>query len=109
MISRIIIIATIALSRVLCAADDMAFFENKVRPLLIERCFDCHSQAKKIKGGLALESRAGWQKGGDSGPAIVPGKPDDSLLIKAVHYSDKDLQMPPKKRLGDEEINILTQ
>ena len=105
---RIFIIAAIAFSRVLHAADDTAFFENKVRPLLIERCFECHSQEKKIKGGLALDSRPGWEKGGDSGPAIVPGKPEDSLLIKAVHYSDKDLEMPPKKKLSDGEIDILT-
>ncbi|MCB1209100.1 MAG: hypothetical protein KDK97_07220, partial [Verrucomicrobiales bacterium] len=58
---RIFIIATIALSSVSHAADDTAFFENRVRPLLIERCFECHSQEKKIKGGLALDSRPGWQ------------------------------------------------
>lgn len=105
---RIVIIAALALSRCLHAADEIVFFENKVRPLLIERCFECHSQAKKIKGGLALDSRPSWQKGGDSGPAILPGKPDQSLLITAVHYTDKDLQMPPKKKLSDGEIEVLT-
>lgn len=82
------------------------FFENKIRPLLVTECYKCHSQqAPKLKGGLSLESRDGWLKGGDTGPAIVPGKPDASLLIKAVRYTDEDLQMPPKgKKLSDEQI-----
>ena len=66
---------------------DVEFFEKKVRPLLVERCYGCHSaQAKKQKGGLLLDSRAALLKGGDSGPAVVPGKPDKSLLIQAVRY-----------------------
>lgn len=91
------------------AANGDDFFESKVRPLLIERCYECHAVGKKTKGGLALDSRAGWQKGGDNGPAIVPGKPDDSLLIKAVRYEDPDLSMPPKKRLSAEEVAVLTE
>ena len=59
---------------------------KRVRPLLIERCYKCHSEAKKVNGGLRLDSRRGWIEGGDSGPAISPGKPEDSLLIKAVRY-----------------------
>jgi len=75
------------------------FFEKKIRPLLAEHCYKCHSsQAKKLKANLFLDSRDGWMKGGDSGPAIVPGEPDASPLIKAVGYADKDLQMPPKNR-----------
>lgn len=62
-----------------------------------------------MKGGLTLDSRSGWQEGGNSGPAIVAGKPDDSLLIKAVRYTDKDLQMPPKHRLEAAEITALEQ
>ncbi|HLJ11286.1 MAG TPA: DUF1549 domain-containing protein, partial [Planctomycetaceae bacterium] len=84
-----------------------AFFEQKIRPLLIERCYPCHSEAKKIKGGLALDTRAGWIKGGESGPAIVPGKPDESRLIKAVRYADPDLQMPPGGKLAEAEIKLL--
>src|SRR5580693_8647243 len=62
------------------------FFEKQVRPLLIKHCYKCHSsEAKIIKGGLNLDSRGGWMKGGDSGPAIVPGAPDKSLLIEAIH------------------------
>jgi hypothetical protein len=89
------------------AADDLDFFEKKVRPILVERCLECHSSEKKIKGGLALDSRAGWEAGGDAGPAIVPGKPDESLLVKAVRYTDPDLQMPEKRKLPDAEIAIL--
>lgn len=83
------------------------FFEKKIRPLLVEKCFDCHSQAKKIKGGLSLDSKQGWEKGGDTGPAIEPGKPDDSLLIKAVRYTDSELKMPPNGKLKDTEIQLL--
>ena len=73
------------------------FFEKKVRPVLVENCLECHG-VRKQRGGLRLDSRAALLVGGDSGPALVPGKPDKSLLIKAVHYGDK-LQMPPKGRL----------
>lgn len=83
------------------AADAGAdFFENKIRPVLVEHCYKCHSQAaKKERGGLTLDTRAGLRKGGETGPAIVPGKPEQSLLIKAVRHVDEDLQMPPKKKL----------
>ncbi len=90
------------------ADNGVEFFENKVRPLLVEKCVECHG-AKNAKGGLRLDSRAGWLTGGESGPAIVTGKPDESLLIKAVRYMDKDLQMPPKKKLNAEEIAILVE
>src|SRR5688572_14442056 len=72
------------------------FFETKVRPVLVENCYKCHSAgAEKIKGGLVLDTREGWMKGGDSGPALVPGKPEQSLLAKAIRYADRDLAMPP--------------
>ena len=80
-------------------AEDHAFFESRVRPVLVEHCYECHS-GEKTKGGLALDTKHGWQKGGDSGPVIIPGKPDDSLLIKAVRYHDKDLAMPPENKGG---------
>src|ERR1041385_5218488 len=85
---------------------ELEFFEQKIRPILSENCYKCHSQAaEKIKGGLLLDSRDGVLKGGDSGPAIVPGNPDKSLLIKAVRYTDKDLQMPPaEKQLASTQI-----
>ena len=91
----------------LAAGDDDLFFESKVRPVLIKRCYECHSTEKKIKGGLNLDSRAGWQEGGDNGPAIVPGDLTKSLVIKAVRYLDKDFAMPPKSRLPADEVAIL--
>ncbi len=86
--------------------EGVAFFENRVRPLLAEHCFECHG-AKKAKGNLRLDSRDGWAKGGDSGPALLPGKPDDSLLIKGVRHWDKDFKMPPDTRLSPTQINDL--
>jgi uncharacterized protein DUF1553/uncharacterized protein DUF1549/cytochrome c len=81
------------------------FFEKKVRPVFAEACASCHSSAaKKLKGGLRLDTPEGILKGGDSGPAVVPGKPDESLLIKAVRYQDQDLQMPPKRRLPESAV-----
>jgi hypothetical protein len=87
------------------------FFETKVRPVLVENCYKCHSSgAEKIKGGLVLDTREGWLKGGDSGPVIVPGKPDESLFVKAVRYTARDLAMPPNdKKLPDNLIADLVQ
>ncbi len=82
----------------------VAFFEQKVRPVLVEHCYECHSaEAKKLKANLHLDSKAGWQKGGDSGEAIiVPGEPDKSLLIRSVQHREADLEMPPKQpKLSD--------
>src|SRR5262249_32389835 len=80
--------------------EQVRFFETRVRPLLVEHCYKCHStEAKSPKGGLLLDSRDGVRKGGDSGPVIVPGKPSESLLLKAVRYTDETLRMPPKARL----------
>ncbi len=76
-------------------AEQLAFFENEVRPVLIERCYECHAHENEINGGLALDSPAGWQKGGDSGAVIAPGDPDASVLMKAVRYEDPDYEMPP--------------
>lgn len=90
------------------ADDDLAFFESRIRPLLAEHCYECHSaRASKVKGGLLLDSRAGVQKGGDSGVVIVPGEPEKSLLLKALSYRDSDLQMPPDGKLADETIGLL--
>ena len=81
------------------------FFEKKVRPVLVQNCYECHSvQSKKKKGGLLVDSRDGLMRGGDSGPALVPGDPEKSLLIKAVRHTDKDLQMPPKQKLSAGQI-----
>ena len=90
------------------APHEAEFFESKVRPVLVERCYECHGE-KKQKNGLRLDSLAGWQEGGDTGPALVPGNPEDSLLIKAIRYTDPDFSMPPKKKLSDDEIAVLTE
>jgi len=87
--------------------DGNVFFESKVLPLLQQRCYECHSHGKKIKGGLALDSRSGWVSGGDHGPAVKPGDVDQSLLIKAVRRVDDQLAMPPKDRLPAAEVAIL--
>src|ERR1035441_477022 len=85
------------------------FFENKIRPVLADHCYKCHSTfAEKIKGGLLLDSREALLKGGDDGKAIVPGDPEASLLIKAIRYTDPDLQMPKDKKLEDGQIADLT-
>ena len=77
----------------------MEFFEKNIRPILTENCYKCHSHdSEKIKGGLLLDTRDGVLKGGDNGPVLVPGDPEKSMLIKAVRYADKDLQMPPNDR-----------
>jgi hypothetical protein len=93
------------------AESDAEFFEKRIRPIFIERCETCHSAAKgKTSGGLALDTRDGWAKGGDSGPPIVPSKPEESLLIKAVRYEDDGPQMPPEEKGGklpDAEIAAL--
>ena len=85
------------------AADDpagLAFFEQKIRPVLVKECYACHSAtAKALKGGLRLDSRAGMLAGGDTGPAIVPGKPEESPLLEALRH--EGLAMPPKSKLPD--------
>ena len=77
------------------------FFENKIRPVLVEQCYKCHStQTGKSKGSLTLDTRAAILKGGANGPAIVPGNPAKSLLLTALHR-DGELKMPPKAKLPD--------
>ncbi len=78
------------------------FFETKIRPVLMTRCAECHaSTAKKVKGGLLVDSREALRNGGDTGPAIVPGNLESSLLITAIGYHDDSLRMPPKSKLPD--------
>ncbi|MFM1768428.1 MAG: hypothetical protein RJA22_957 [Verrucomicrobiota bacterium] len=98
-------IAAAAPARPLTPAES-EFFESRIRPTLAEHCYKCHSVgAEKIKGGLTVDTRDGLLKGGDTGPAVVPGKPDQSLLLTAIRYQDKDLQMPPSdKKLPDKVI-----
>jgi hypothetical protein len=83
------------------SSEGVEFFERKIRPLLVEHCHKCHG-TEKPKAGLRLDSRAGVLKGGDNGPALVPGEPAKSLLLKAVGYEDPDLRMPPRGKLPEE-------
>src|SRR5262249_21924409 len=84
--------------------EGLAFFESKIRPVLIDRCSSCHSaEAKKLKGGLYVDSREGLLKGGETGPSIVPGDPEKSLLVHALRYKD-ELKMPPKGKLAPEVV-----
>ena len=87
--------------------DAGVFFERYVRPLLVSRCTNA-IEAGRNCGAAWTSSWEGWQTGGDRGPAIEPGNPDTSLLIQAVRYQDEDLQMPPKGRLPDREVAVLT-
>src|SRR5262245_23398119 len=85
-------------------AKKVEFFETKIRPVLVEQCYKCHSEEaakqNKLKGGLKLDTKAGLLKGGDTGTAMVPGKADASLLLKTLRY-EGDVQMPPKGKLPD--------
>ena len=74
------------------------FFEKKIRPVLAEHCYECHAtSARKVRGGLLLDSRDGWRKGGESGAVLEPGHPEKSLLIKALRHTDDSLKMPPRE------------
>ncbi|MEO1983654.1 MAG: DUF1549 domain-containing protein, partial [Fuerstiella sp.] len=89
-----------------CSADDadrIAFFETRIRPVLIEHCYSCHSaKAKEVKGSLLVDSAGGLLRGGDSGTALIVGKPDESLLMEALRY--EGLEMPPAARLPENVI-----
>ena len=89
------------------SAEKLSFFESNIRPLLVARCIECHGEGAQ-EGGLRLDSRHAWELGGASGPAIRPGKAEESLLVKAVQYTDKDLKMPPDTQLSLDEVALLT-
>src|SRR5262245_36042686 len=107
-----ILVGTLLLNPMTASAADRPepaaseFFEKKSRPLLVEQCSSCHS-GKKKRGNLLLDGRENLLKGGDTGPAIVPGDPRRSLLIQAVAYKDR-LRMPPRSKLSDAQIADLT-
>ena len=98
-----------------CAADDpgtasIEFFENRIRPIFVDHCIDCHGP-DEMSGKLRLDLKSGWQNGGESGPAVVPGDPSASLLIRAVSHQDKQLKMPPPdsaEKLSGQQIRDLT-
>ncbi|MEM7457808.1 MAG: c-type cytochrome domain-containing protein, partial [Planctomycetota bacterium] len=89
--------------------EQIEFFESRIRPILVERCFECHGpDVEEPDGELSLASRAAAIAGGGTGPAIVPGDPLDSLLIEAINYDDI-YEMPPDSKMPDEEIELLTE
>ncbi len=112
--SALLIVGSLCLVIVVTAAEppldaeDVEYFERNIRTLLSERCFECHSsQAKTVHGGLRLDTDTAIEQGGDSGPLLVAGKPQESLLIEVIRY-DGEIQMPPDGKLSDAEIAELT-
>lgn len=100
----VVFISQILLCSTIFANPAITFFESKIRPVLVSQCYSCHSSRNNdVKGGLALDTREGLLKGGDSGPSIVVGDPDKSLLMKALQHTD--LEMPPDQKLSDNVIN----
>ena len=90
------------------APEAVAYFESNVRPLLIKHCYECHSgDVSEAKARLVLDHAGGWRRGGESGPALIPGKPESSRLMEAVRYANSDLQMPPKYRLNESDVKVL--
>jgi mono/diheme cytochrome c family protein len=83
------------------------FFRTRILPILEHRCFECHSSAHEIEGGLSSDSQLGWEKGGDNGPAVTPRDLKNSLLIQAIRHLDSESAMPPKKKLQPIEIALL--
>ncbi|MFN3485795.1 MAG: c-type cytochrome domain-containing protein, partial [Planctomycetota bacterium] len=80
--------------------EGIEFFEKKIRPVLVEKCFSCHSARQgKRKGGLSMDTREEILRGGDRGPAVRPGDPEGSPLLRAIRYEDEEFKMPPRGRL----------
>ncbi len=101
------LVCAVALGASAAPPADLEHFEKKIRPVLVEHCFQCHSAAaaakNKLRGGLSLDTRDGLLAGGDSGPSLDKAKPADSLLLKSLRYHD-DPKMPPKGKLPAEII-----
>lgn len=101
LLSALLLLPTVSRTADTLPADQVEFFEKRIRPVLVESCHRCHSaEAGQAKGGLKLDTREAVLRGGQSGPALVPGQPDTSLLIRAVRYADPDLEMPPQSAGG---------
>jgi len=87
------------------AAEDAPFFTKKILPVLVQHCYECHSaEADEVRGNLRVDTRQGLRSGGDNGPAVVPGEPEESFLLSAIKYQEDDYQMPPNGKLSDEII-----
>lgn len=104
-LALVLVLFSVSASGLADDAETLAFFENKIRPAFAKHCYECHSvETKKSKGGLLLDSRESVRRGGDTGPAVVPGDPSASLMMKAIRYGDEHLQMPPDGKLDDQTI-----
>jgi mono/diheme cytochrome c family protein len=92
-----------------CSADDADnLFKDSIRPLFERKCFQCHSsKADELKGNLKLETVESILKGGDQGPAVVPGDTQNSFLLRAIRYQVEDFQMPPSGRLPDADVMLV--
>ncbi|MFO0906333.1 MAG: c-type cytochrome domain-containing protein [Pirellulales bacterium] len=89
-------------------AEQQAFFKKKVEPVLRDHCYGCHSsEAKELKGELRLDTHEGLRKGAANGPAIVPGDPDASFLLRSMRYTEDDYKMPPRGKLDDDILRDL--
>jgi hypothetical protein len=107
-LTKLLGIGCFLLATVEVRADDAAFFNEYIEPLLATHCYECHSHdAGEASGGLVLDSKAGWSVGGDSGPSITPGKLDKSLLWRVVNYKEHGLEMPPDGKLADADLLLL--
>ena len=108
---RSFVAAAISIGTPAVADDGIEFFEKNIRPVLAARCYACHnSKLPKAQGGLAVDTKEALLRGGDSGaPAIVPGKPEDSVLVRAVQHAHKDLKMPPGKPLPPEQVQAFVE
>ena len=107
-------LASVCLTTSALADDKLTFFESKIRPVLAEKCYKCHSvkaaEQNKLKGGFYIDVREGLLRGGDSGPAVIPGQPEKSLLMQVIRHEIIDMQMPPKKaKLSDQQIADMAQ
>jgi hypothetical protein len=104
-----VVVSIFILNLSAAAEEENDFFESRIRPLLVDRCYECHGP-DEAAGKLRLDSKVGWQRGGKSGPAIVPTEPASSLLLRAVMYKDAELKMPPEDaggKLTDQQIDDL--
>ena len=89
------------------AYEPAKFFRTQIQPILERRCYECHSHQHEVEGELALDSKLGWETGGENGPAVKPGDLKNSPLIQAIRHLDSDSAMPPKKKLPPIEIALL--
>jgi len=89
------------------AYEPAKFFRTQIQPILERRCYECHSHQHELEGELALDSKLGWETGGENGPAVKPGDLKNSPLIQAIRHLDSDSAMPPKKKLPPIEIALL--